>query len=89
MEILLQLVYSGIALGMIYAVIAFGYQLTFATSDTLNFGQGEALMLGALVGLTLVDTMGVNYWVAVPIVCLFGFIPVSYTHLTLPTNREV
>jgi branched-chain amino acid transport system permease protein len=74
MEILLQLVYSGIALGMIYAVIAFGYQLTFATSDTLNFGQGEALMLGALVGLTLVDTMGVNYWVAVPIVCLFGFI---------------
>jgi branched-chain amino acid transport system permease protein len=28
MEILLQLVYSGIALGMIYA-IAFGYQLTF------------------------------------------------------------
>ena len=47
MEILLQLIYSGIALGMIYAVIAFGYQLTFATSDTLNFGQGEALMLGA------------------------------------------
>ena len=27
MEILLQLVLSGIALGMIYAVIAFGYQL--------------------------------------------------------------
>lgn len=43
--ILLQLIYSGIALGMIYAVIAFGYQLTFATSGTLNFGQGEALML--------------------------------------------
>ncbi len=40
---------------MIYAVIAFGYQLTFATSGTLNFGQGEALMLGALVGLTLVN----------------------------------
>jgi branched-chain amino acid transport system permease protein len=54
MEILLQLVFSGIALGMIYAVIAFGYQLTFATSGTLNFGQGESLMLGALVGLSLV-----------------------------------
>ena len=46
MEILLQLLFSGVALGMIYAVIAFGYQLTFATSGTLNFGQGEALMLG-------------------------------------------
>ncbi len=46
------MIVSGIAVGMIYAVIAFGYQLTFATSKTLNFGQGEALMLGALVGLT-------------------------------------
>ena len=72
MEIFLQLVYSGISLGMIYAVIAFGYQLTFATSGTLNFGQGEALMLGSLVGLTLCDTYGINYWVMVPIVCIFG-----------------
>ena len=74
MEIFLQLVYSGIALGMIYAVIAFGYQLTFATSDTLNFGQGDALMLGALVGLTLVDRMGLNYWLALPVVGLFGMV---------------
>lgn len=74
MEILLQLVYSGIALGMIYAVIAFGYQLTFATSGTLNFGQGEALMLGALVGLTLVDKLGLNYWVMLPVVCIFGML---------------
>jgi branched-chain amino acid transport system permease protein len=74
MDILLQLIFSGIALGMIYAVIAFGYQLTFATSDTLNFGQGEALMLGALVGLSLVDTGGMNYWLAIPIVGLFGLV---------------
>ena len=72
MQILTQLVFSGIALGMIYAVIAFGYQLTFQTSDTLNFGQGEALMLGALVGLTLVATFGMNYWLCIPIVCAFG-----------------
>ncbi|NYE26919.1 branched-chain amino acid ABC transporter permease [Pigmentiphaga litoralis] len=71
MEIFIQLIYSGVALGMIYAVIAFGYQVTFATSGTLNFGQGEALMLGALVGLTLVG-LGVNYWLMIPLVCLFG-----------------
>ncbi|HEY4073261.1 MAG TPA: branched-chain amino acid ABC transporter permease [Herbaspirillum sp.] len=70
MDILLQLVFSGIALGMIYAVIAFGYQLTFATSGTLNFGQGEALMLGALVGLSLVG--GMNYWMMIPLVLVFG-----------------
>ena len=73
MEILLQLIYSGIALGMIYAVIAFGYQLTFQTSDTLNFGQGDALMLGAMVGLTLVNK-GVNYWAMLPIVIVFGMV---------------
>jgi branched-chain amino acid transport system permease protein len=76
MQILLQLVFSGIALGMIYAVIAFGYQLTFATSGTLNFGQGEALMLGALVGLSLVGNITggpyLNYWMMIPIVLLFG-----------------
>lgn len=74
MEILVQLIFSGIAIGMIYAVIAFGYQLTFATSGTLNFGQGEALMLGALVGLTCVDTLGINYWLMIPIVCVFGLL---------------
>jgi hypothetical protein len=45
-----QLIGAGVALGMIYAVIAFGYQLTFQTSDTPNFGQGDAPMLGAMVG---------------------------------------
>src|ERR1700761_2358401 len=72
MDILLQLVFSGIALGMIYAVIAFGYQLTFATSKTLNFGQGEALMLGALVGLTLNAYLG--FWLMLPLVLVFGLL---------------
>jgi len=71
-QILLQLIVSGVALGMIYAVIAFGYQLTFATSRTLNFGQGEALMLGALFGLTLVGHM--SYWTMLPLVLVFGFL---------------
>ena len=72
MDVLSQLVGSGVALGMIYAVIAFGYQLTFATSRTLNFGQGEALMLGALVGLSLVGYWHMNYWLMLPLVMLFG-----------------
>ncbi|SPO55762.1 Inner-membrane translocator [Pseudomonas sp. JV551A1] len=69
-EMLLQVLLSGVSVGMIYAVIAFGYQLTFSTSSTLNFGQGEALALGALVGLTIVPYVG--YWAAIPLVMLFG-----------------
>ncbi len=71
MTIFLQLVASGVAVGMIYAAIAFGYQLTFATSKTLNFGQGEALALGALFGLTLAPFTG--YWLMIPLVLVFGF----------------
>ncbi len=70
MDALLQILFSGIALGMIYAVIAFGYQLTFATSGTLNFGQGEALAVGALIGLTIVGH--VNFWLMIPVVLLAG-----------------
>ncbi|MBJ7544830.1 branched-chain amino acid ABC transporter permease [Rhodomicrobium udaipurense] len=65
-----QLVASGVAVGMIYATIAFGYQLTFATSKTLNFGQGEALMLGAMLGLTLLPYLG--YWLMLPVILIFG-----------------
>ena len=76
MQIFQQLAFSGIALGMIYAVIAFGYQLTFATSGTLNFGQGESLMLGALVGLSLVGTIHggpyMSYLLMIPLVIVFG-----------------
>ena len=72
MQILAQLIVSGIAVGMIYGVIAFGYQLTFATSRTLNFGQGEALMLGALVGLTIASFVG--YWAMLPAVLAFGLL---------------
>lgn len=71
MELLLQMLFSGIAVGMIYAVIAFGYQLTFATSGTLNFGQGEALAIGALVGLSVVLN-GVSYWLMIPLAIIVG-----------------
>lgn len=75
----MQILVSGISVGMIYGVIAFGYQLTFATSKTLNFGQGEALTLGALVGfstVTFLIALGLPplaaYILALPIVLAFG-----------------
>ena len=81
MQILAQLVASGISVGMIYGVIAFGYQLTFATSKTLNFGQGEALMLGALVGLTTINflighALGTlsAFLLMLPVVLAFGLL---------------
>ena len=54
---LLQLLFSGLALGMIYALIAFGYNITFSTSRTLNFSQGDFLMLGAFVSYSIIGAM--------------------------------
>lgn len=51
---LVQLLFSGIALGMIYALLAFGYNITFSTSRTLNFSQGDFLMLGAFVSYSII-----------------------------------
>lgn len=38
---------------MVYALIAFGYNLTFSTSKTINFSLGNILMLGGVVGFSL------------------------------------
>lgn len=50
---LLQLCVSGLSLGMIYALLAFGYGITFSTSKTINFAQGDFLMLGGLCALSI------------------------------------
>ncbi|HWU42446.1 MAG TPA: branched-chain amino acid ABC transporter permease, partial [Bdellovibrio sp.] len=44
---------SGSVQGVIYALIAFGYNLTFSTSKTINFSLGNIVMLGGVVGFSL------------------------------------
>ena len=51
-------------MGLVYALIAYGFQLTYATSKSVNFGQGELVMVSAFVSLTLI-TLGLPYWLVV------------------------
>ena len=46
-----QAVASGLVYGSIYALIAQGYYVTFSTTQTLNFAQGDFLMLGGMLAL--------------------------------------
>lgn len=69
--IIAQMVVSGSLMGLVYALIAYGFQLTFATSKSINFGQGELVMLSAFFSLSLQD-LGVPYWLMVPGGLLFG-----------------
>ena len=66
-----QLAVSGGLIGLVYALIAYGFQLTFATSKSINFGQGELVMVSAFVSLTLINH-GVPYALVVPAGLLFG-----------------
>ncbi len=66
-----QLVVSGALMGLVYALIAYGFQLTYATSKSINFGQGELVMVCAFFSLTLTN-LGLPYWLMVPGGLLFG-----------------
>ncbi len=49
---------SGIGLGCIYGLIALGFHVTYIVSHTVNFAQGSAVMLGAVLGYTFAITLG-------------------------------
>src|SRR3954453_15323706 len=67
-RILPQALVSGIALGSLYALIAQGYYVTFTTTETVNFAQGEFLMVGALTSYSLLVLAGMNFLAALVVV---------------------
>jgi branched-chain amino acid transport system permease protein len=56
--VLVQLLVTGLALGSMYGLVALGYHITWATSRTMNFSQGHAVMVGAVIAWTLVVALG-------------------------------
>ncbi len=54
MVAILQAVFSGLALGGIYGLVALGFSITHTTTKTFNFGQGEFLAVGTLIGVSAV-----------------------------------
>jgi branched-chain amino acid transport system permease protein len=57
----------GIALGSMYGLLALGFYVTYAVSNTVNFAQGSSMMLGAVFAYTFAVTYG---WPFVPAVLL-------------------
>ncbi|MGJ3249840.1 MAG: branched-chain amino acid ABC transporter permease [Elainellaceae cyanobacterium] len=60
-----QLIISGIAIGSMYGLVALGFQITYAVSNTMNFSQGASVMLGAVLCYVLNISWGVWSPVAV------------------------
>jgi len=60
----LQLLIAGIATGAIYALAAIGFTLLWQTSQTINFAQGEFVMLPAFFALIAMKSFGLPFPVA-------------------------
>ncbi len=61
---LIQLLISGVSQGCIYGLIALGFVLIYKATETVNFAQGELMMLGAFAGLAGTVYLGLPFWVA-------------------------
>ncbi len=60
----LQLVITGIVVGSMYALVALGFVLIYKSSRVINFAQGELVLIGAFVCLSLTTTYKVPFLLA-------------------------
>lgn len=61
---LFHVVVSGLATGSIYALMALALVIIYNATRTLNFAQGDMLMISAFVGWTAYQGFGLPLWAA-------------------------
>jgi branched-chain amino acid transport system permease protein len=64
MTFFLQLVVTGFALGMIYALIAIGFVIILKCSEVFNIAQGHFVLIGGYLGYTFLVPLGLPIWAA-------------------------
>lgn len=78
MDIFLQLMVSGVAVGGIYALIALGFVLIYKATSILNFATGEFMMLGAYFCYTFLVLLGLpvipTFLIVMLCAALLGFL---------------
>ena len=72
---LVQLLISGVSLGCVYGLIALGFVLIYKATEMVNFAQGEMMMFGALVAVTLINIIGLPFYLgfALTLLVMAGF----------------
>ncbi len=74
MTAIIQLLLSGVLMGGIYALAAFGLALIFGVCNILNLAHGEFLMLGALVCFLLGQSLGIDPFVSILVLLPLFFV---------------
>ena len=60
MELILQQLINGLALGGIYALIALGYTMVYGIIELINFAHGDVYTLGTFFSLAILALLGVT-----------------------------
>jgi branched-chain amino acid transport system permease protein len=59
-EVLLQQVINGLALGMMYALLALGFTMVYGIIELINFAHFSVFMTGTFIGLIVLNLMGID-----------------------------
>jgi branched-chain amino acid transport system permease protein len=62
MTFFLQLVVTGFALGMVYALVAIGFVIILKCSNAFNIAQGHFVLIGGYLGYTFLVLFGLPIW---------------------------
>ncbi len=72
MTFFMQMLVTGIVVGSVYALVALGFVLIYKASDAINFAQGEFLLVGTYVCLTLITAYQIPFLAALAITLIFS-----------------
>jgi branched-chain amino acid transport system permease protein len=61
----LQLLFTGLGVGSIYALVALGFVLIFRATNVVNFAQGDFAMLGGFAMVIFAVDLELPYWLSV------------------------
>jgi len=61
----IQVLFSGLAVGSIYALVSLGLVLIIRTTNVVNFAQGDFAMLGAYAMLTMFSVLRLPYFLSI------------------------
>lgn len=61
---MLQQLVNGLILGSVYALLALGYTMVYGIIKLINFAHGDIYMIGAFMGYYLINTLHLNFFVA-------------------------
>ena len=73
-ELFIQYLFAGVTYGAIYAIVGIGFNIIYNTTGIINFAQGEFVMLGGMIAISLLPFMplAVAIALAVAITMLCG-----------------